>query len=102
MAVVPRQREDAATVNNIVQCSQRTHQRPAIAVPKVESPPRQRNIKYNIRDVGQLFKLLNIKPNPNKIEYYSRIIKSIGIRESPEIVEDFINYFESNKTFWKI
>ena len=50
-----------------------------------------------------MFKLLNIKPNPNRIEYYSRIIRTIcSIRDSPEIVEDFISYFESNKTFWKV
>lgn len=103
MVAVPRQREDAAAGEDRVQRSQRTHQRLAGTLPQREDTDHQRDLRYSLRDAGQLFKLLNIKPNPNKIEYYSRIIKSVcTIRDSPEIVEDFINYFESNKTFWKV
>lgn len=103
MVAVPRKWEDAPAGEDRVQRSEWAHQRLARTLPQREDTNHQRDLRYSIRDVGQLFKLLNIKPNPNKIEYYSRIIKTIcTIRDSPEIVEDLINYFEFNKTFWKV
>ena len=34
--------------------------------------------------LGQLYRLLNIKPNPKRIEYYSRILKNISsLKDSP-------------------
>jgi hypothetical protein len=56
-----------------------------------------------LRYQDQLYNLLNLKPNPNRIDYYSRIIKSISsIKKSPKIVEDYVNFFESKGEFWKV